>query len=131
MADFTWREQVGTLNGMLDGYEAGAPPGAAGSPSLEEFKGALDELRLRTWGLLTAANSSDPHGFQERFRTRRGIDFCRALSSDLQTGKLSNREPQLPELAAASRDLAAAVKKATQEKKAAPESRKPRGKRPG
>jgi hypothetical protein len=131
MADFSWREQVGTLSGMLDSFEADAAPGAAGSPGLEEFKSALDDLRLRAWGLLTAANSGDPHGFQERFRTRRGIDFCRSLSSDLQTGKLSNREPQLPELAAASGDLAATVKKMTQVKKATQKTRKPKRKGSG
>jgi hypothetical protein len=39
--------------------------------------------------------------------------MCRALSTDLQTGKLSGRQPDLPTLGAAARELAAAVKAAT------------------
>ncbi len=114
MGQFAWRDPVATLNGMLETLEAEVARGDMAMTGLEEFKSGLDDLRLRAWSLLTAASSDDPHGFQERFRTRRGIDFCRALNSDLQTGKLSARAPELPDLAAAARDLAAAVKKATQ-----------------
>jgi len=114
MGPFAWREQVATLGGMLETFEAEVARGGAATTSLEEFKSGLDDLRLRAWSLLTAANSDDPHGFQERFRTRRGIDFCRSLNTDLQTGRLGASAPELPELEAAARDLAAAVKKTTQ-----------------
>jgi hypothetical protein len=114
MDQFAWREPVATLNGMLEGLEAEVARGDTSTTGLEEFKSGLDDLRLRAWSLLTAASSDDPHGFQERFRTRRGIDFCRALNTDLQTGRLSGRAPELPDLAAAARDLAATVKRTTQ-----------------
>lgn len=122
MGQFTWREQVAALSSILDALEAQVTRGDRSPAGLEEFKSALDDLRLRAWSLLTAASSDDPHGFQERFRTRRGIDFCHALSTDLQTGRLSGRAPELADLAAAARDLASAVKKVTQK------PRKPRGK---
>jgi hypothetical protein len=80
---------------------------------LAEFKSALDDLRLRTWSLLSAVNADDPHAFQERFRTHRGTELCRALTSDLRTGKLSSGQPDLPGLGAAARELSAAVKEAT------------------
>jgi hypothetical protein len=123
MGPFAWREQVAALSGVVDTLEAQVARGDRSTAELEEFKSGLDDLRLRAWSLLTAASSDDPHGFQERFRTRRGIDFCRALNSDLQTGKLSARVPDLPDLAAAARGLAAAVKKATQK----PQKRRGKG----
>jgi hypothetical protein len=113
MGQFAWSEQVAPLSAMLDTVEEQLAGGNLSTPGLAEFKSALDDLRLRTWGLLTAANADDPHAFQERFRTHRGTEMCRALTSDLQTGKLSSRPPDLPALGTAARDLAAAVKEAT------------------
>jgi hypothetical protein len=113
MSQFAWPEQVGTLSSMLNTLEGQVRGGDLSTPGLAEFKSALDDLRLRTWSLLTAASADDPHAFQERFRTHRGTEMCRALTSDLRTGKLSGRQPDLPALGAAARDLSAAVKEAT------------------
>ena len=113
MGQFAWPEQVATLSGMLDTLQAQVAQGDLATPGLAEFKSALDDLRLRTWSLLTATNADDPHGFQEQFRTHRGTEMCRALSTDLRTGKLSGRQPDLPDLGVAARDLAGAVKEAT------------------
>jgi hypothetical protein len=113
MERFAWLEQVATLRAMLDTLEAQLAHGDLGTSGLEEFKSALDDLRLRAWGLLMATSSDDPHGFQERFRTRRGTEMCRALSTDVRTGKLTGRQSDLPALSAAARDLAAAVKEMT------------------
>ena len=114
MSQFAWQEQVSTLSAMLDPLEAKVTQGDPATAELEEFKSSLDALRLRAWGLLMATSSDDPHGFQERFRTRRGTEMCRAITTDLQTGKLSGRPSELPGLGTAARDLAAAVKKVTQ-----------------
>jgi hypothetical protein len=113
MSQVAWPEQVAMLSSMLNTLEGQAPRGNSSPPGLAEFKSALDDLRLRTWSLLSAANTEDPHAFQERFRTHRGIEMCRALTSDLRSGKLSGRPPDLPDLAAAARELAAAVKEVT------------------
>jgi len=111
MERFTWPEQISTLNTMLDALESRVTPGDSATPEgLEEFKSALDDLRLRAWSLLTASNSDDPRAFQERFRTHRGTEMCRALSNDLRTGRLSPGQPDLPTLGSAARDLSAAVK---------------------
>jgi hypothetical protein len=110
MSQFAWPEQVATLSSMLSTLEGQVSRGDPGTPDLTEFKSALDDLRLRTWGLLTAINTDDPHAFQERFRTHRGTEMCRALTTDLRTGKLSSQQPDLPALGAAARDLSAAVK---------------------
>lgn len=110
MGQFAWVEQVATLSAMLDSREGQIAHKDLATPGLEEFKSALDDLRLRAWSLLMATSSDDPHGFQERFRTHRGTVMCQALSTDLRTGKLSGRQPDLPTLGAAARDLSAAVK---------------------
>jgi hypothetical protein len=113
MSQFAWSEQVTILSALLDSVEGQVRSGDRDTPGLTELKSALDDLRLRTWSLLTATHEDDPHAFQEQFRTYRGAEMCRALSTDLQTGKLSGRQPDLPALGAAARDLAAAVKEAT------------------
>ena len=113
MAQFAWPEQVASLSGMLSTLEAQVASGDRTTPDLTELKGALDDLRLRTWSLLSAANADDPRAFQERFRTHRGTEMCRALSTDLRSGKLSRGQPDLPGLGDAARELSAAVKEAT------------------
>jgi hypothetical protein len=113
MSQFGWPEQVAILSAMLDTLEGQVGRGEPSATGLAEFKSALDDLRLRAWSLLAATNADDPHAFQERFRTHRGTEMCRALTADLRTGKLSGRPPELPELGTAARDLASAVKEAT------------------
>jgi hypothetical protein len=113
MGQFAWVEQVAALSAMLSTLETQARQGTLGATGLEELKSGLDDLRLRAWGLLTASSSDDPQGFQERFRTRRGIEMCRALSTDVRTGKLSGRRAELPGLGDAAGELATAVKAVT------------------
>jgi hypothetical protein len=113
MSQFAWSEQVSALSAMLDTLEGQVRGGDRTAPGLTELKSSLDDLRLRAWSLLTAMHEDDPHAFQEQFRTHRGTEMCRAITTDLQTGKLSGRQPDLPALGAAARDLATAVKEAT------------------
>ena len=117
----TWSEQVSILGAMLDALEGRIRSGDRNVSGLPELKSALDDLRLRSWSLLTAMHEEDPHAFQEHFRTLRGTEMSRALTTDLRTGKLSGTQPDLPALGAAARDLAAAVKEATSK----PSTRKP------
>jgi hypothetical protein len=126
MGQFPWLEQVATLNAMLDAVDDRVAHKDLATPGLEEFKSALDDLRLRAWGLLMATGSDDPHGFQERFRTHRGTEMCRALSTDLRTGKLSGSQPDLPALGDAARELSAAVKAVKQEVGGKPPKRRGR-----
>jgi hypothetical protein len=109
MGPFAWTEQVATISATLQTLEDQVAHGDLAAPGLEPFKSALDELRLRAWGLLMATNADDYRGFQERFRIRRGKDMCRALCGDVRAGKLRGRHPELLELGAAAQDLAATV----------------------
>ena len=110
MGGFVWQEQVATLSAALGTVEARVAQGDLDTPGLDAFKSALDDLRLRAWGALMAVTADDPHGFQERFRIRRGTEMCRAVTTDLRTGKLSASQPELPALGATAKDLATAVK---------------------
>jgi hypothetical protein len=124
MGQFAWLEQVATLGAMLDTVEGRVAHKDLTTPGLEEFKSALDDLRLRAWGLLMATSSDDPHAFQERFRTHRATEMCRALNTDLRTGKLSGQQPDLPALGAAARDLSAAVKEVSRKPPKGPRGKK-------
>ena len=79
---------------------------------LEDFKSALDDLRLRLWGMLSAAGGDDYRGFQERFRIRRATEMCRGLSGDLRVGSVSGRHPELVGLGEAAAELGKSVEDA-------------------
>ena len=64
----------------------------------------LDDMRHRLWALLSTTNN-DYKSFQERFRIRRAIELCRGLGSDLRSGSISGRHPELPLLQAATAAL--------------------------
>jgi len=72
---------------------------------LEDLKSALDDARLRLWGVLMASNSEDYQGFADRFRMRRAAEMCRSLADDAQAGKLRLGCHEAGELAASVRTL--------------------------
>ena len=88
--------------------------GAAGnlSPdSLEELKGAVDDVRLRLWSVLMAENSQDYRGFIERYRLRRAAESLRALVADVDIGVLRLGHHEAAELAAAVQELGKRLEK--------------------
>ena len=114
MSRFAWSDQVSTISSTLRTLEQQVADGERDAPGLEDLKSALDDLRLRAWGLLMATSESDYAGFQERFRIRRTREMCNAISSDLRTGKFNRKNPDLPSVAQAARDVASAVEEAAQ-----------------
>ncbi|HKP28831.1 MAG TPA: hypothetical protein VJU15_05495 [Gemmatimonadales bacterium] len=112
MSQFAWSEQVTTISSTLRTLEKQVADGERDAPGLADLKSALDDLRLRAWGLLMAANETDYANFQERFRIRRTREMCAALSSDIRSGKFNRRNPELPDVAEAARDVAKAVEEA-------------------
>jgi len=109
MSRFAWSDQITTISSTLRTLEQQVADGERGSPDLEDLKSALDDLRLRAWGLLMATNEVDYTGFQERFRIRRTKEICTAMSSDIRSGKLNAQNPELPGAAQAAREMALAV----------------------
>ena len=114
MAEPSLIEQVGILNSTLTAIEGRLARGQAPVEGLEDFKSALDDMRLRLWGLLSAAGGTDYKGFQERFRIRRAIEMCRGLSGDLRAGGVSGRHAELSGLHDAAAELGKSIDQARQ-----------------
>lgn len=112
MAEPSFGEQMSTLNSTLGAIEVRLALGRAPVEGLEDFKSALDDMRLRLWGLLSAAGGSDSRGFQEQFRIRRATEMCRGLGDELQSGSISGRHRELEGLRQAATDLAEKIEQA-------------------
>jgi hypothetical protein len=112
MAEPSFADQIATLNSTLGAIESRLARGQAPAEGLEDFKSALDDMRLRLWGLLSAAGGDDYRGFQERFRIRRATELCRGLGGDLRAGSVSGRHPELTSLREAASELAHSVQRA-------------------
>jgi hypothetical protein len=114
MAEPSFGDQMATLNSTLRAIEVRMALGPAPVEGLEDFKSALDDMRLRLWGLLSAAGGSEARGFQEQFRIRRATEMCRGLGHDLVTGSVSGRHPELESLHRAAAELRAKIEQARQ-----------------
>jgi hypothetical protein len=109
MAEPSFAEQVATLNATLSAIEERLAQGKSPVEGLEDFKSALDDVRLRLWGLLSAAGGDDYKGFQERFRIRRATEMSRGLGGDLRTGAINGRHRELTGLREAANELAQSI----------------------
>ena len=114
MAEPSLIEQVGILTSTLTAIEGRLARGQAPVEGLEDFKSALDDMRLRLWGLLSAAGGDDYKGFQERFRIRRATEMCRGLSGDLRGGSVSGRYKELSGLHDVAAELGKSIDQARQ-----------------
>lgn len=114
MAEPNFADQLATLNGTLGAIEVRLALGRAPAEGLEGFKSALDDMRLRLWGLLSAAGATDAKGFQEQFRIRRATEMCLGLGGDLRAGTMSGRYPELTGLREAAMELTQSISQAQQ-----------------
>jgi hypothetical protein len=114
MAEPNFADLVTTLNSTLQVIEVRLARDREPVEGLEDFKSALDDMRLRLWGLLSAAGGDDFKGFQERFRIRRATEMCHGLSGDLATGALNRQHAELTGLREAALDLSRSVERAQQ-----------------
>ena len=112
MAEPSFGEQISTLNSTLRAIEVRLALGRAPVEGLEDFKSALDDMRLRLWGLLGATVGEK--GFQERFRIRRATEMCRGLGGDLRSGAVSGRHAELTPLREAAGELVSSIEQAQQ-----------------
>jgi hypothetical protein len=71
-----------------------------------DLKNAVDDIRIRLWGVLMAGDSSDYKGFVGRFRMRRAAECCRGIEEDVSAGRLRADSLESRMLLAAARQLA-------------------------
>jgi len=81
------------------------------SSGLEELKGAVDDVRMRIWSVLMAANSKDYRGFLERFRLRRAAESLQALAADVDAGVLHLGHREATDLADAVKEVEKRLRK--------------------
>jgi len=112
MAESTFADQMATLNSTLGAIEVRLALARAPVEGLEDFKSALDDMRLRLWGLLSAGGGPDSRGFEEKFRIRRATEMCRGLGTDLHAGSISGRHRELAALGEAVVELAQKIEQA-------------------
>ncbi|MGH7537554.1 MAG: hypothetical protein ACREMF_02885 [Gemmatimonadales bacterium] len=90
---------VKELTDQLDAVGTESPEG------LEDLKSAVDDVRLRLWGVLMAATTPGDRGFGERFRLRRAAEILCGIMTDAEAGRLSLTHSEGGELGVVSREL--------------------------
>jgi hypothetical protein len=108
MVEPSFADQMSTLNSTLRSIEVRLALGRAPVEGLEDFKSALDDMRLRLWGLLSGAGGKE-EGFQELFRIRRATEMNRSLGGELKSGTISGRHKELAGLREAASELVESI----------------------
>lgn len=109
MSTITSARQVEGMREILQSIEGQLVEGRMPPEGLEDFKRAVDDLRLRVWSILSAASQGDPRGSLERFRIRRATEICGTILSDLDAEKMSAWHDELPQLEAVVTALASCI----------------------
>ena len=107
------QDELTRMRMILQDLEGRLEAGEVVPEALPEFKSTVDEIRLRVWGLLTAAGAEAPRATAERFRLRRAAEFCRALAHDLAAGHVSSDHPEWLEVEQTAAQLRAVIAEKT------------------
>ncbi len=73
--------------------------------SLADLKSAVDDVRLRLWGVLMAATTKDYQVFSEAFRLRRAAEILKGILADVEAGRLGLVHKEAAELGVVAREL--------------------------
>ena len=89
---------VVTLRSSLRTIDAQLANGTLPPERVEDIKSAIDDIRFRLWGVLTAEDTAEYQAFRERFRLRRAADICHGLAADLAERRMSPTHREVVEL---------------------------------
>jgi hypothetical protein len=106
MTDPTFASQLSGLTAALESFESRIASQQVPKEALAGLKSAVDDLRLRLWGVLSTGSADDYRGFQERFHLRRATEICEDIDSELGTGLMNPRHEELGRLKEAAAGLA-------------------------
>ncbi len=73
---------------------------------LADLKSAVDDVRIRLWGILMASDASDYKGFVVRFRMRRAAECLEGLVEDVSRGRFSRDSIESKMLYSSARQIA-------------------------
>src|SRR3954465_3136163 len=90
--------QLSALTAALEPFEKRIIGEEVPKEALAGLKSAVDDLRLRLWGVLSTGSADDYRAFQERFRLRRAAEICEDIESELSTGLMNPRHAELRRL---------------------------------
>lgn len=88
-------DHVARLNLAVQQLEVGIESGATPPPNLGDVKSAIDDVRLRLWGLLKATNPRDVQAFQERFIIKRTRELVDRIDLTLRDGQMRGHVEEL------------------------------------
>jgi hypothetical protein len=106
MTDPAFAGQRSALTAALESFEERLISHEVPKETIAGLKSAVDDLRLRLWGVLSTGTADDFRAFQERFRLRRAAEICDDIESELGTGLMNPRHEELQRLAEAASGLA-------------------------
>lgn len=96
-----------TLRSSLKTIDEQLGSGALTPDRVEDIKSAIDDIRFRLWGVLTASNPAEYQAFRERFRLRRATEICHGLALDITEKRLTPSHREASELRSALQQLLA------------------------
>ncbi len=98
---------VVTLRSSLRTIDEQLSSGSLTPDRVEDIKSAVDDIRFRLWGVLTASSAAEYQAFRERFRLRRATEICHALAVDIHEQRLTPTHREATELREALQTLLA------------------------
>ena len=117
MTDPAFANQLSALTAALESFEKRIISEEVPKEALAGLKSAVDDLRLRLWGVLSTGSADDYRAFQERFRLRRATEICEDIESELSTGLMNPRHEELRRLGEAAGGLAERIQELSGEAK--------------
>lgn len=117
MTDPAFAGQLSALTAALASFETRIISQEVPKEAIAGLKSAVDDLRLRLWGVLSTGSADDYRSFQERFRLRRAGEICEGIESELSNGLISPRHEELRRLGEAAGALARRIQELAGEAK--------------
>jgi hypothetical protein len=102
-------ERVSKLKAALETIEREVVVGAATRDTLEDFKLAIDHIRVSVWAILTEQHSGGQQAIVARYRVKRVTEICRHLLFDIDAGLIPASDPELVEFRTVLEDTASRV----------------------
>lgn len=97
MDNKTLLEEVSKLRKALDDIESRLAAGNVPLPAVEDFKMAVDHIRITLWAMLTTPKEQEfeVSAVIAKFRLKRAEDICKQVSIDIDSNDLTIDSPEL------------------------------------